>query len=390
LQVFSAAKPFVLLAMAPDIFPQSNIPVMQLALSCPTQPDVTVTPLFDPLVFVKAAVKGAVLEPIVTVALTAARVLLFPGNRCSTLIIALTMPLSILAAPDRDGTRAAPPRSKICARSSPSGPCRLRRNASRPRGGRRRRLPRSAARSACLTGRGQSNRLAGLMTRQPWTDMAFAKVPAMPTPSPTPVLQVQCLHFAHPGQPPLFTDLSLDFPAGLTLLDGDTGSGKTTLLRLLAGELRGASGRFALGGRRNDDADPATWCREVCWIDPRDPAWDALTPGELMAVQRTRHPGLMDAAWQRHQQGFDLAPHLGKAMFQLSTGSRRKVALAAALSAGATLTLLDEPAAGLDKPAIAWLAQALAEAAAAPGRAWLIASAWGLEDRLPLAATVTL
>jgi hypothetical protein len=56
----------------------------------------------------------------------------------------------------------------------------------------------------------------------------------------------------------------------------------------------------------------------------------------------------------------------------------------------AGLRLLDEPTAGLDKPAIAWLAQALGEAAAAPGRACIIASAWGLEGRLPLAATVML
>lgn len=210
----------------------------------------------------------------------------------------------------------------------------------------------------------------------------------MPNPSATPVVQVHGLHFAHPDQAPLFTDLSLDIPAGLTLLDGDTSSGKTTLLRLLAGELRG-SGHITLAGRCID-AGAAAWRREVCWTDPRDAAWDALTPVEVMAAQRALHPGLMAAAWQRHLQGFDLAPHLGKAMYQLSTGSRRKVALAVALSANATLTLLDEPTAGLDKPAIAWLAQALAEAAAQPGRAWLIASAWGLEGRLPLAATVML
>jgi ABC-type transport system involved in cytochrome c biogenesis ATPase subunit len=210
----------------------------------------------------------------------------------------------------------------------------------------------------------------------------------MPTPPTTPVLRVQTLHFAHPGQPPLFTALSLDIPAGLTLLDGD--SGKTTLLRLLAGELRCASGQITLAGRRLACTDPAAWHQDVCWIDPRDAAWDALTPPELMAAQRARHPGLDAAAWQRHLVGFDLAPHLGKPMYQLSTGSRRKVALAAALSAGATLTLLDEPTAGLDKPAIAWLAQALGEAAAAPGRACIIASAWGLEGRLPLAASVTL
>ncbi len=60
--------------------------------------DITVTPLFDQSVFVKAAVKGVVLEALIAAALTAAMVLLFLGNWRSTLIIALTIPLSILAS----------------------------------------------------------------------------------------------------------------------------------------------------------------------------------------------------------------------------------------------------------------------------------------------------
>ncbi len=61
-------------------------------------PDVKVTALFDQSVFVKAAVKGVVLEAVIAAALTAAMVLLFLGNWRSTLIIALTIPLSILAS----------------------------------------------------------------------------------------------------------------------------------------------------------------------------------------------------------------------------------------------------------------------------------------------------
>lgn len=61
-------------------------------------PDVKVTPLFDQSVFVKAAVKGVVFEALIAAGLTAAMVLLFLGNWRSTLIIALTIPLSILAS----------------------------------------------------------------------------------------------------------------------------------------------------------------------------------------------------------------------------------------------------------------------------------------------------
>lgn len=60
--------------------------------------DIKVTPLFDQSVFVKAAVEGVVVEALIAAALTAAMVLLFLGNWRSTVIIALTIPLSILAS----------------------------------------------------------------------------------------------------------------------------------------------------------------------------------------------------------------------------------------------------------------------------------------------------
>jgi multidrug efflux pump subunit AcrB len=60
--------------------------------------DIKVTPLFDQSVFVKAAVKGVVIEALIAAGLTALMVLLFLGNWRSTLIIALTIPLSILAS----------------------------------------------------------------------------------------------------------------------------------------------------------------------------------------------------------------------------------------------------------------------------------------------------
>jgi multidrug efflux pump subunit AcrB len=60
--------------------------------------DIKVTPLFDQSIFVTAAVKGVIIEALIAALLTAAMVLLFLGNWRSTLIIALTIPLSILAA----------------------------------------------------------------------------------------------------------------------------------------------------------------------------------------------------------------------------------------------------------------------------------------------------
>src|SRR5690349_19822663 len=60
--------------------------------------DIKITPLFDQSLFVKAAVKGVLSEALIAAGLTAAMVLLFLGNWRSTVIIAVTIPLSILAS----------------------------------------------------------------------------------------------------------------------------------------------------------------------------------------------------------------------------------------------------------------------------------------------------
>ncbi len=61
-------------------------------------PDVKIQALFDQSVFVKAAIEGVIMEALLAAGLTALMVLLFLGNWRSTLIIALTIPLSILAS----------------------------------------------------------------------------------------------------------------------------------------------------------------------------------------------------------------------------------------------------------------------------------------------------
>ena len=72
-------------------------------------------------------------------------------------------------------------------------------------------------------------------------------------------------------------------------------------------------------------------------------------------------------------EGFALGPHVHKPLYMLSTGSRRKVWLTAALAAGTALTLLDEPFAALDMPSVRFLREALNDASRHASRAWVLA-----------------
>jgi ABC-type multidrug transport system ATPase subunit len=185
------------------------------------------------------------------------------------------------------------------------------------------------------------------------------------------LLQVRDLCFSWPGRA-LFSHWSADVPAGVSLLRGDDGTGKSTLLRLLAGQLPVDTGELSLHGQSLQDA-PAAYRAQVFFTEPRTEAFDALTPLQFFQAQRLRYPAFDADALKRLVDGLALDEQLGKQLFMLSTGSKRKVFLAAAFASGAVLTLLDMPFAALDKASIGCVMEWLDAAASQTGRAWVLA-----------------
>src|SRR5262249_43103852 len=60
--------------------------------------ELTMKPLFDQSLFVRASIQGVLNEALIAACLTAVMILLFLGNWRSTLIIAISIPLSILSS----------------------------------------------------------------------------------------------------------------------------------------------------------------------------------------------------------------------------------------------------------------------------------------------------
>jgi len=79
-----------------DIVKNIRAMLPQVAQTLPE--DVKLTPLFDQSLFVRAAIQGVLKEALTAACLTAAMILLFLGNWRSTLIIAISIPLSILTS----------------------------------------------------------------------------------------------------------------------------------------------------------------------------------------------------------------------------------------------------------------------------------------------------
>ena len=210
--------------------------------------------------------------------------------------------------------------------------------------------------------------------------------PATPPPNAG-ILQIRQLTFSHAEQPPIARDWTASIPAGITLLHGDTGSGKSTLLRVLAGVLP-ASGELTLAGTHLAQ-DRAGYLRKVFFCDPASDAFDQVTARACTLALSQGDAGFDDARWHSLLDGFALTPHIDKPLYMLSTGSKRKVGLAAALASGRALTLLDEPVGALDAASLRCLWRTLAVVATQPGRAIVIASSEHL-DQVALASVIAL
>lgn len=221
--------------------------------------------------------------------------------------------------------------------------------------------------------------------------------PATPA-TPAAVLQARGLCFAYPQQTPLFDALNLDLPPGVTCLQGGDGRGKTTLLRLLAGALPAQAGQLKL--RLSEPhvfphvdltlhSEPQRYRQQVCWIDPRTTEFENISAQAFFQSRANLPPGLDAETLQLLIAGLSLTEHLEKPLYMLSTGSKRKVWLCAALASRATLTLLDDPFAALDQPSIRCVMAQLKIAAQSSSRACVVAHYEALAD-VPLAATVAL
>ncbi len=185
------------------------------------------------------------------------------------------------------------------------------------------------------------------------------------------VLQARGLTFEFPQQL-VFNDFYIAIPTGLTYVVGDESSGKSTLLRLFAGDLTAQTGNIVIYDASQAD-DFASYKKHVFWIDPRTNAHDNISPNDYFDLQRRIYPAFDDAVLADLIKGLSLSDHVEKAIYMLSAGSKRKVWLAAAFASGATVTLLDEPFAALDKASINFLISYLSNMTKKAKRTWVIA-----------------
>lgn len=216
----------------------------------------------------------------------------------------------------------------------------------------------------------------------------MSSLPEASISAPYPVLLLaEDLVLDCPGSGPLRL-IRLQLRPGLTLVRSDDDSDMSHLLRWLSGKVKPRSGQvqWLLHSRPVSTTELE---RLVFWVDPADRSQDKVSVSAYWQQLRGRYPRWNDAMLDELQAELGLTPHLDKALFMLSTGSRRKAALAAALAAGAALTLLDQPYAALDLPSRRCITRCLLDCASQVERIYVMAD-YEAPEGAPLSQVIDL
>jgi cobalt/nickel transport system ATP-binding protein len=156
---------------------------------------------------------------------------------------------------------------------------------------------------------------------------------------------------------PVLDGVSLSISGGeRVVLLGVNGCGKTTLLKLLDGLLFADAGEVRYEGERLDPRhlDGAAFRRrfrgEVALLFQNVDAmlFNPTVADELAFGPRQLGLPDVEARVARWAEAFDLTACLARPPFELSGGEKKRVALAALLTSGPRVLLLDEPTASLD------------------------------------------
>ena len=190
------------------------------------------------------------------------------------------------------------------------------------------------------------------------------------------------------GDRELFARLDLKFSAGVNWVRGEEQAGKSTLLRILSGELAPTSGWVQTNGIRANQ-EPLMYAQRVFLANTIHASLDQIVPAQWFANLPERYPLFKSSVLAELVKAFGLAPHIGKPMYMLSAGSRRKVGLSAAMASGAALTLIDQPFAALDGPSVRLLREVLQDFAQQSERACVIAD-YEAPETVPLNRTIAL
>jgi ABC-2 type transport system ATP-binding protein len=176
-----------------------------------------------------------------------------------------------------------------------------------------------------------------------------------------PRLAVQGLRHLYADRP-VIEDLTFTLAAGRAIaLVGPNGAGKTTVLKCIVGSAEPAAGKILLDGLPIDERTEAVRRDVASLLDDLDFFPDLSAAEHLDLLARAHGNPEPEDLVDTLLDDVGLLAAADQLPGSLSSGQRRRLALATALVRPRKLLVLDEPEQRLDTAGIEWLAERLKE-----------------------------
>ncbi len=173
------------------------------------------------------------------------------------------------------------------------------------------------------------------------------------------VLQVDNLKKGY-GPVTIVENFSMKVHAGEAVaLTGRNGAGKSTVLRCLVGADRPSEGTVSVNGVKVSETNPVIRREVATVIDDLDFFPDLSVVEHLDLLARAHGLTDPDALVDEVLEEVQLVPQAGQLPSTLSSGQRRRLALATAFVRPRSLLVLDEPEQRLDVEGVEWLGRRL-------------------------------
>ncbi|MGN6780812.1 MAG: ABC transporter ATP-binding protein [Marmoricola sp.] len=162
------------------------------------------------------------------------------------------------------------------------------------------------------------------------------------------------------GEHEVLAGVDLDVaPGEAVALVGRNGAGKSTLLRCVTGADKPTEGTVELSGERLDERSPTIRAALAVVMDDLDFFPDLSVVEHLDLFAKAHRVPDADALVDDVLQEVGLLAQAGQLPGTLSSGQRRRLALASAFVRPRRLLVLDEPEQRLDAEGLDWLARRL-------------------------------
>ncbi|MFD7158715.1 heme ABC exporter ATP-binding protein CcmA [Kribbella sp. NPDC059898] len=176
-----------------------------------------------------------------------------------------------------------------------------------------------------------------------------------------PRLAVQGLQHKY-GDRPVIEGLNFTLAAGHAIaLVGPNGAGKTTVLKCIVGAAAPAAGKILLDGQPIDERAESVRRDVATLLDDLDFFPDLTAAEHLDLLARAHGNAAPEDLVDTVLDDIGLLPAADQLPGSLSSGQRRRLALATALVRPRKLMVLDEPEARLDTDGVQWLSDRLVQ-----------------------------